>query len=115
MGLLCTIIFYVVVYTIWLKPRTDQNIVIGGAAGALPPLVGWVSVTGTVNVEPCLLFLLIFFWTPPHFWSLAMVCGEDYKKIKLPMMPHTRGRYYTSFQGFCYTILVLFVSISFYI
>lgn len=112
--LLFTILFYVVVYTVWLKPRTDQNIVIGGVAGALPPVIGWVSVTGNVSLEPCFLFLLIFFWTPPHFWSLAMVCGDDYKKIKLPMLPHTKGRCHASFQGLFYTILVFIISTSLY-
>jgi heme o synthase len=110
--LLFTILFYVVVYTVWLKPRTDQNIVIGGVAGALPPLVGWVSVTGQVTLEPFLLFLLIFLWTPPHFWALAMVCGQDYQKANLPMLPQTKGRGRAALESFLYTIFVVITSLS---
>lgn len=112
--LVFTIFFYVIIYTIWLKPRTDQNIVIGGVAGALPPLVGWVSVTGQVTLESFLLFLLIFLWTPPHFWALAMVCGQDYKKAKLPMLPHTKGRRRAALESLFYAICVVSTSISFY-
>ena len=110
-----TIFFYVVIYTMWLKPRTDQNIVIGGVSGALPPLIGWVSVTSNVTLEPFLLFLLIFLWTPPHFWSLAMVCVEDYKKAKLPMLPYTKGRKRTAVESFLYTLSVVIISISLYL
>ncbi len=112
--LVFTILFYVVVYTMWLKPRTDQNIVVGGVAGALPPLIGWVGVTGQVTLEPFLLFLLIFLWTPPHFWALAMVCGEDYKKANLPMLPQTKGRPRAALESLLYTICVVGTSVSFY-
>ena len=86
-----TILFYVVVYTIWLKRRTSQNIVIGGAAGALPPVIGWTIATGTITLEPILLFLIIFFWTPSHFWALSLFKSEDYKKANIPMLPVTAG------------------------
>ena len=85
--LLLTICFYIFVYTIWLKKRTPQNIVIGGAAGAFPPMIGWAVVTGGVSTEICLLFMLIFLWTPPHFWALALYKSDDYKKAGIPMMP----------------------------
>ena len=85
--LLLTICFYIFVYTIWLKKRTPQNIVIGGAAGAFPPMIGWAVVTGGVSAEICLLFMLIFLWTPPHFWALALYKSDDYKKAGIPMMP----------------------------
>lgn len=112
--LLFTILFYVVIYTIWLKPRTDQNIVIGGVSGALPPLIGWLSVTPHITLEPFLLFLLIFLWTPPHFWALAMFCGYDYKNVSLPMLPHTKGKKRAAFESLIYTFLVVFISFSFY-
>ena len=85
--LLMTICFYIFVYTIWLKKRTPQNIVIGGAAGAFPPMIGWAVVTGGISTEICLLFMLIFLWTPPHFWALALYKSDDYKKAGIPMMP----------------------------
>ena len=85
--LLLTICFYIFVYTIWLKTRTPQNIVIGGAAGAFPPMIGWAVVTGGISTEICLLFMLIFLWTPPHFWALALYKSDDYKKAGIPMMP----------------------------
>ena len=85
--LLLTICFYIFVYTIWLKKRTPQNIVIGGAAGAFPPMIGWAVVTGGISTEICLLFMLIFLWTPPHFWALALYKSDDYKKAGIPMMP----------------------------
>ena len=92
-GLLAfTIFFYAVVYTVWLKRSTPQNIVIGGAAGALPPVVGWASITGTVSVDALILFALIFIWTPPHFWALALVKNEDYQKANIPMLPVVAGR-----------------------
>ena len=84
-----TILFYVFVYTIWLKRKTPQNIVIGGAAGALPPVIGWSIVTGGIDVEPIILFLIIFVWTPSHFWALGLYKSEDYKKAKIPMLPVT--------------------------
>src|SRR5665213_1425357 len=82
-----TIFFYVVVYTIWLKRTTPQNIVIGGAAGAFPPMIGWAAATGSLSLEPVLLFSIIFFWTPPHFWSLALYRTQDYARAGIPMMP----------------------------
>src|SRR6266700_5387931 len=86
-----TIFFYVVVYTVWLKRSTPQNIVIGGAAGAFPPVIGWVAATGGIAVEPCLLFLIIFFWTPPHFWALSLVRVDDYARARVPMLPVVAG------------------------
>ena len=86
-----TILFYVVIYTIWLKRKTPQNIVIGGAAGALPPVIGWSIATGNISLEPILLFLIIFFWTPSHFWALSLYKSDDYKKAKIPMLPVTAG------------------------
>ena len=91
-GLLAfTIFFYAIVYTVWLKRRTPQNIVIGGAAGAFPPMIGWTAVTGTLSIEPILLFAIIFMWTPPHFWALALVKNEDYTLAKIPMLPVVSG------------------------
>src|SRR3954453_18909315 len=86
-----TIFFYVVVYTMWLKRSTPQNIVIGGAAGALPPVVGWVAATGSLSVAPLLLFLIIFLWTPPHFWALALFRTDDYARARVPMLPVVAG------------------------
>ena len=86
-----TIFFYVVIYTMWLKRWTAQNIVIGGAAGALPPVVGWAAATGSLSVEPLLLFLIIFFWTPPHFWALALFRSDDYARAGVPMLPVVAG------------------------
>ncbi|EJF81521.1 Protoheme IX farnesyltransferase [Candidatus Bartonella washoeensis] len=101
-----TIFFYIVVYTIWLKRITPQNIVIGGAAGAFPPMIGWVAATGTVNIESFLLFLIIFMWTPPHFWSLSLFSSLDYDAAGIPMMPNVRGEYSTKKQILFYTILM---------
>ena len=86
-----TILFYVFVYTIWLKRKTPQNIVIGGAAGALPPVIGWAIATGSISIEPIILFLIIFVWTPSHFWALSLFKSEDYKKANIPMLPVTSG------------------------
>jgi len=86
-----TIFFYAVIYTILLKRRTAQNIVIGGAAGAFPPVIGWVAATGSFSIEPLLFFLIIFIWTPPHFWALALVKNDDYSAANIPMLPVTRG------------------------
>jgi protoheme IX farnesyltransferase len=102
-----TIGFYVFVYTIWLKRRTPQNIVIGGAAGAMPPLIGWVAVTGEVSLLPVLLFALIFFWTPPHFWALALFRREDYARAGVPMLPVAAGSAETRRQILLYSILLL--------
>ena len=85
------IILYVVIYTVWLKRRTPQNIVIGGAAGALPPVIGWTAATGNLGVEPLVLFLIIFFWTPPHFWALSLNRTEEYARASVPMLPVVSG------------------------
>ena len=107
-GLLAfTIFFYAIVYTIWLKRRTPQNIVIGGAAGAFPPMIGWTAVTGTLSVEPILLFAIIFMWTPPHFWALALVKNEDYTRAKIPMLPVVAGAAETRRQIMIYTVLMV--------
>ena len=98
--------FYVVIYTIWLKPRTPQNIVIGGAAGAFPPIIGWAAVTGDVTLYPIILFAIIFMWTPPHFWALALFANEDYKRANIPMMPVVKGEKHTKIQMLIYTILL---------
>lgn len=100
-------LFYVFVYTIWLKRSSSQNIVIGGAAGAFPPLVGWAAVTGSVNLTALLLFLVIFLWTPPHFWALALVKNEDYKRAKVPMMPVVAGATSTVNQMLFYAVLLV--------
>ena len=106
-GLLAfTIFFYGVVYSIWLKRRTPQNIVIGGAAGALPPVIGWVAVTGTMPIEPLILFAIIFMWTPPHFWALALVRNEDYQRANIPMMPVVAGAPETRRQILIYAALL---------
>ena len=102
-----TIFFYVVVYTMWLKRSTPQNIVIGGAAGAFPPMIGWASVTGSMSFEPILLFLIIFFWTPPHFWALAIYRMEDFKRAGVPMLPVVKGEATTRLQILLYTLLLV--------
>ncbi|MDX1917419.1 MAG: heme o synthase [Rickettsiaceae bacterium] len=104
--LLISILFYVVIYTILLKTSTDQNIVIGGASGAFPPLIGWVSSTGTIDIDPVILFLIIFLWTPPHFWALSLYKSEDYKKASIPMLPIIRGIRSTKNHIIFYTILM---------
>ncbi|THD72957.1 protoheme IX farnesyltransferase [Thalassobius vesicularis] len=101
-----TIFFYAVVYTIWLKRWTPQNIVIGGAAGAFPPMIGWAAVTGGVSVESVLMFMLIFMWTPPHFWALALFMNSDYEKAGVPMLTVTHGRRVTRNHILVYTILL---------
>ena len=105
--LLLSIIYYAVVYTIWLKPRTPQNIVIGGGAGAFPPMIGWIAVTGDVTLMPILLFAIIFFWTPPHFWALALFVQSDYAKVGIPMMPVVKGERSTRRQILAYSILLV--------
>ncbi len=106
-GLLATtILFYVFVYTIWLKRRTPQNIVIGGAAGAFPPMIGWAAVTGHIDPAPVALFLLIFMWTPPHFWALALFRAGDYAKAGVPMLPVVAGARTTKRQMLIYTLLL---------
>lgn len=106
-----TIFFYVVVYTIWLKRRTPQNIVIGGAAGAFPPMIGWAAVTGSVDLGGLALFLLIFLWTPPHFWALALWRAGDYAKAGIPMLPVASGSRATRRQMFLYTLALLPVAL----
>ena len=106
-GLLAfTIFFYGVVYTVWLKRSTPQNIVIGGAAGALPPVIGWASVTGGLSIEPLILFAVIFMWTPPHFWALALFRNEDYVRANVPMMPVVSGAAETRRQILIYAVLL---------
>ncbi len=102
-----SIFYYAVIYTIWLKPRTPQNIVIGGGAGAFPPLIGWVAATGEITLMPVVLFAIIFFWTPPHFWSLALFVKSDYAKAGIPMMPVVAGEKATRHQIFAYAVLLL--------
>ncbi|MBT9245473.1 heme o synthase [Gemmobacter fulvus] len=102
-----TIFFYAVVYSMWLKRSTPQNIVIGGAAGAFPPMVGWVAATGSVSVEACLMFMLIFMWTPPHFWSLALFMNSDYEKAGVPMLTVTHGKRSTRNHILVYTIALV--------
>ena len=106
-GLLAfTIFFYVVIYTVWLKRRTPQNIVIGGAAGSFPPVIGWTAVTGTLALEPILLFSIIFMWTPPHFWALALVKNDDYTRANIPMLPVVAGATETRRQIIVYSVLM---------
>src|SRR6266550_184093 len=106
-----TIFFYVVVYTMWLKRRTPQNIVIGGAAGALPPVIGWVAAAGYVGLEPLILFLIIFLWTPPHFWALSLNLAEEYARAGVPMLPVVAGRAETKRQILLYSVLLAPVSL----
>ena len=101
-----SILYYAVVYTIWLKPRTPQNIVIGGGAGAFPPMIGWVAATGHITWMPVVLFAIIFMWTPPHFWSLALFVQSDYAKVGIPMMPVVAGEKSTRLQMLVYTVLL---------
>ncbi|GHF30164.1 protoheme IX farnesyltransferase [Kordiimonas sediminis] len=101
-----TIFFYAVIYTIWLKRRTAQNIVIGGAAGAFPPVIGWAAVTDSVTIESLVLFAIIFFWTPPHFWALSLFISEDYKKVGIPMLPLVAGKAETRKQILIYSIVL---------
>jgi protoheme IX farnesyltransferase len=107
-----TIFFYVAIYTMWLKRSTAQNIVIGGAAGSLPPVVGWVAATGSLAVEPVLLFAIIFLWTPPHFWALALYRTDDFVRAKLPMMPVVAGPDATRLQILLYTMVLIAVAIA---
>src|ERR1700754_4794204 len=107
-----SILFYVLVYTVWLKPRTAQNIVIGGAAGAFPPLIGWAAVTGDISALPIALFALIFFWTPPHFWALALFVKTDYANANIPMLPVVAGERTTRVQIGLYTIPMAVAAIA---
>ena len=108
---LATFIGYAVVYTVILKPATPQNIVIGGASGAMPPVLGWAAVTGQVSAEASVLFLIIFAWTPPHFWALALYRTEDYARAGVPMLPVTHGKPYTRLQVLLYTLILFAVSL----
>ena len=110
--LLVTILFYVFVYTIWLKRKTSQNIVIGGAAGALPPVIGWAIATNGIALEPIILFLIIFIWTPSHFWALSLYKSEDYRKAKIPMLPVTSGIKTTKFNILLYAFILFPVVVS---
>jgi protoheme IX farnesyltransferase len=101
-----TIFFYAVVYTMWLKRSTPQNIVIGGAAGAFPPVIGWAAATGSLSLEPVILFLIIFFWTPPHFWALALYRSDDYARAGIPMLPVVAGDAATRLQILLYTLIL---------
>jgi protoheme IX farnesyltransferase len=102
-----TVFFYVVVYTMWLKRWTPQNIVIGGAAGAFPPMIGWAAATGSLSVEPLLLFLIIFVWTPPHFWALSLTRTDDYARARIPMLPVVAGIPATKRQILIYSALLI--------
>jgi protoheme IX farnesyltransferase len=107
-----TIFFYAVIYTMWLKRSTPQNIVIGGAAGALPPMIGWAAVTGSLSFEPVLLFLIIFFWTPPHFWALSLYRADDYARAGVPMLPVVAGELPTRRQILLYTLILVPLGIA---
>ncbi len=107
-----TIFFYVVIYTIALKRWTAQNIVIGGAAGALPPVVAWAAASGTLSMEPVLLFLIIFFWTPPHFWALALFRNDDYTRAGVPMLPVVAGPDATRLQILLYTVVLVATAVA---
>ncbi len=107
-----TILFYVFIYTIWLKRKTPQNIVIGGAAGALPPVIGWSISTGGIGLEPIILFLIIFIWTPSHFWALGLYKSDDYRKAKIPMLPVTSGIDTTKKNILIYSILLFPVALA---
>ena len=113
--LLFTIFFYLFIYTIWLKKKTPQNIVIGGVAGSLPPVIGWAIATNSISLEPISLFLIIFFWTPSHFWALSLYKTDDYKKAKIPMMPLTHGIEKTKAYILIYSLLMLPVIILPYV
>ncbi len=106
-----SLIGYAVIYTMYLKRATPQNIVIGGAAGAMPPVLGWAAITGSVPLEAWLLFLIVFVWTPPHFWALAIHRKEDYARVNIPMLPVTHGADYTRFQILLYTVLLIVVTV----
>ncbi len=108
-------LFYVFVYTMWLKRRTPQNIVIGGAAGAFPPMIGWAAVTGDISMASIVLFAIIFFWTPPHFWALSLFANADYKAANIPMLPVVSGERATKLQMLAYTLLMIPLSVAPYI
>ena len=101
-----SVVYYALLYTVWLKPRTPQNIVIGGGAGAFPPMIGWIAVTGQITLMPVVLFLIIFFWTPPHFWALALFVQTDYAKAGIPMLPVVAGEVVTRRQIALYSVVL---------
>ena len=107
-----SIAFYVIIYTMWLKRRTPQNIVIGGAAGAFPPMIGWAAVTGGIDLMSVLMFAIVFFWTPPHFWALALFAHEDYARAGVPMLPVVSGQRATRWHVLAYTVVLVAVSVS---
>ena len=107
-----SIFYYAVIYTVWLKPRTPQNIVIGGGAGAFPPMIGWIAATGDITLMPVLLFAIIFFWTPPHFWALALFVETDYAAAGIPMMPVVAGHQSTRRQILIYAVLLLPIALA---
>ncbi len=107
-----SIFYYAVIYTIWLKRRTPQNIVIGGGAGAFPAVIGWAAVTGHIGLLPVVLFLIVFFWTPPHFWSLALYASTDYEKAGVPMLPVVKGARHTRWNVFIYTLILFPLALS---
>ena len=109
--LVASIVFYVVVYTMWLKRRTPLNIVIGGAAGAFPPVIGWLAVSGTLTLFPILMFAIVFLWTPPHFWALSLYAHSDYEEAAIPMLPVIRGQRSTRLQIFVYTVFLVAISL----
>ncbi len=109
--LACSILFYVFIYTVWLKRRTPQNIVIGGAAGAFPPLIGWAAVTGSIAALPLLLFAIVFLWTPPHFWALSLFAHDDYRRAGVPMLPVVKGARETRRQILFYTLALVPLSL----
>ena len=106
-------LFYVFVYTLWLKRSTPQNIVIGGAAGSIPPLVGWAAVTGGLDLPAVYLFAIIFFWTPPHFWALSLLIQQDYERARIPMLPVVATRDYTTLNIFLYTLVLVGITAIF--
>lgn len=110
-----SILFYVVIYTMWLKRRTPQNIVIGGAAGAFPPIIGWVAATGSLDVLPVMMFAIVFFWTPPHFWALSLYASSDYERAGVPMLPVVAGPRSTRWHVFAYTLVLVAVSLMPYV
>lgn len=109
-----SIFFYAIIYTIWLKRSSTSNIVIGGAAGALPPVIGWAAASNTISYESLSLFLIIFLWTPPHFWALALKISDEYKKVNIPMLPVIKGIEYTKKQILLYTVLMIASTYSLY-
>jgi protoheme IX farnesyltransferase len=107
-----SIAFYVFIYTMWLKRSTPQNIVIGGAAGAFPPVIGWAAATGSISLLPILLFAIVFFWTPPHFWSLSLYASGDYERAGVPMLPVVKGARHTRICVMVYTLVLLPISLA---